>query len=204
MDDQGWPAYAWSFGAGDGTANVGFGMLLPRLREAQARQGRSGREVLHGRLRELLPGVEAERLVSHHLPLSTSRPRPAAGAGPAGRRRAVAHQPAHRRGHLLRAASGRLAGAAAVTAADPGTAYAAALRAELGRHLRHTTLLARLTARPGVVDAGVAAAGRSPRAFDALVELGLGRGLITAPLVSGMVREVGNRVISRTRQRLAS
>ena len=190
MDDQGWPAYAWSFAAGDGTANVGFGMLLPRLREAQARQGRGGREVLHGRLRELLPGVEAERLVSHHLPLSTSRPVPVPGpvllAGDA----LSLINPLTGEGIYYALASGRLAGAAAVTAGDPGTAYRAALDRELGRHLRHTTLLARLTGRSGVVDAGIAAAGRSPRAFDALVELGLGRGLITAPLVSAMAREV--------------
>jgi len=94
MTRQDWPAYAWSFAAGDGTANVGFGMLLPSL------------------------------------------------------------------------------------------------RAELGRHLRHTTLLARLTARPSVVDLGVAAAARSPRALEALVELGLGRGLITPPLVTAMARRL--------------
>ena len=198
MDDRGWPAYAWSFGAGDGTANVGFGMLLPRLREAQARQGRSGREVLHGRLRELLPGVEAQRLVSHHLPLSTSRP--ATPPGPvllAGDALSLIN-PLTGEGIYYALASGRLAGEAAVTAAEPGSAYAAALRRELGRHLRHTTLLARLTGRSGVVDAGVAAAGRSPRAFDALVELGLGRGLITRPLVAGMATEVCRRVISGT------
>src|SRR5512133_1458043 len=31
MQKTGWPAYAWSFPIGDGTANVGFGMLLPQL-----------------------------------------------------------------------------------------------------------------------------------------------------------------------------
>ena len=100
MTAQDWPAYAWSFAAGDGTANVGFGMLLPSLRAAP----RGGRAELHGRLAELLPGVQAERLVSHHLPLSTSRPPLRAGPGAARRRRAVAHQPAHRRGDLLRPA----------------------------------------------------------------------------------------------------
>ena len=197
MDDQGWPAYAWSFGAGDGTANVGFGMLLPRLRDAQAAQGRSGREVLHGRLRELLPGVEAERLISHHLPLSTARPTSPPGpvllAGDA----LSLINPLTGEGIYYALASGRLAGRAAVTAADPGTAYATALRRELGRHLRHTTLLARLTERSGVVDAGIAAADRSPRAFDALVELGLGRGLITPPLLAGMAREVCGRAVRR-------
>ncbi len=199
MDGRGWPAYAWSFAAGDGTANVGFGMLLPRLREAQAVSGRSGRAELHGRLRELLPdvlgpGVEAERLVSHHLPLSTGRPHQPAGpvllAGDA----ASLINPLTGEGIYYALHSGRLAGAAAVTESDPGTAYRQALQRELGRHLRHTTALARLTTRPGVVDAGVAAAGRSPGAFDALVEVGLGRGLVTAPLARAMAGEVGRAV----------
>ncbi len=190
MTAQDWPAYAWSFAIGDGTANVGFGMLLPSLRAAD----RSGRAELHGRLAELLPGVEAERLVSHHLPLSTARPPLRPGrvllAGDA----LSLVNPLTGEGIFYALLSGRLAGAAAVTAAvsagDAGAAYAAALRAELGRHLRQTTVLARLTARPALVDAGVAAAARSPRVMDALVELGLGRGLITAALAGGLARQL--------------
>ena len=181
-----WPAYAWSFGAGDGTANVGFGMLLPSLRTAT----RGGRAELHGRLAELLPGVEPERLVSHHLPLSTWRPAPSRGrvllAGDA----LSLVNPLTGEGIFYALLSGRLAGAAAVGAADPGPAYARALQLELGRHLRHTSLLARLIARPRVVDAAIAASARSPRAMDALVELGLGRGLVTAPLVGGLLRQL--------------
>ena len=191
MDRQGWPAYAWSFAAGDGTANVGFGMLLPRLRAS----ARGGRAELHGRLAELLPGVEAERLVSHHLPLSTSRPRP--GTSPvllAGDALSLIN-PLTGEGIYYALLSGRLAGLAASRPGDPAMAYARALRRELGRHLRHTTAMARLTAHPGVVDAGVAAAGRSPAAFAALVEMGLGRGLITAPLVAAMARELGRRAL---------
>ena len=41
MQKQGWPAYAWSFPIGDGTANIGFGMMLPRLR-ATGRPGPGG------------------------------------------------------------------------------------------------------------------------------------------------------------------
>jgi flavin-dependent dehydrogenase len=199
MTAQDWPAYAWSFAIGDGTANVGFGMLLPSLRAA----GRGGRAELHGRLAELLPGVEAERLVSHHLPLSTARPplRP----GPvllAGDALSLIN-PLTGEGIFYALLSGRLAGAAAVTGAtagsDAGGAYAAALRAELGRHLRHTTLLARLTARPALVDAGIAAARRSPRAMEALVELGLGRGLITPALVGGLARQLTRSSRSRSR-----
>ncbi len=194
MDASGWPAYAWRFDAGDGTSNVGFGMLLPHL---QAR-GDAPKEYLHRRLVELLPGTEATRLVSHHLPLSSARPAPAHGrvllAGDA----LSLINPLTGEGIYYALHSGRLAGQAAVLSpADPGPAYARALRAELGRHLRHTTALARLTRRSGVVDAGVAAAGRSPAAFDALVEVGLGRGLITAPLVGGMARHVGRRLVRR-------
>jgi flavin-dependent dehydrogenase len=200
MTAQDWPAYAWSFASGDGRANVGFGMLLPSLRAAP----RGGREELHGRLAELLPGVEAERLVSHHLPLSTARPplRP-------GRVLLVGDalsliNPLTGEGIFYALLSGRLAGAAAVGPGDaggagPGRAYAAALRGELGRHLRHTTLLARLTARPALVDAGVGAARRSPRAMESLVELGLGRGLITPALVGGLARQLAMSSSSRSR-----
>ena len=189
MTAQDWPAYAWSFAAGDGTANVGFGMMLPSLRAAP----RAGRTELHSRLGELLPGVQAERLISHHLPLSTSRPRPAPGrvllAGDA----LSLINPLTGEGIFYALLSGRLAGAAAVAGADAGAAYARALDGELGRHLRHTSLLARLTARPALVDAGVAAGARSPRALHALVELGLGRGLITLPLVTALARSLAGR-----------
>lgn len=193
MDGRDWPAYAWRFDAGDGTANVGFGMLLPALRGT----GRGGRAELHGRLEELLPGTDAERLRSHHLPLSTSRPRQGPGrvllAGDA----ASLINPLTGEGIYYALASGRLAGVAAVTGGDPGLRYAELLRRELGRHLRHTTALARATRAPAVVDAGVAATVSSGRAFDALVELGLGRGLVTVPLVTGLAREVGRRLVRR-------
>ena len=101
MDGRGWPAYAWSFDAGDGTANVGFGMLLPRLRATgPGRPGRAARAAASS----CCPATEAERLVSHHLPLSTVAPAAAARPGAAGGRRRLARQPADRRGHLLRAA----------------------------------------------------------------------------------------------------
>lgn len=193
MDGRDWPAYAWRFDAGDGTSNVGFGMLLPSLR----RSPRGGRAELHGRLAELLPGTAATRLVSHKLPLSTARPRQPAGrvllAGDA----LSLVNPLTGEGIFYALLSGRLAGAAAVGEGDAGSAYSRALVRELGTHLRHTTLLTRLTQRPGIVDAGVLACSRSPGAFDALVEVGLGRGLITRPLVGGIVKELGRRVARR-------
>ncbi|MEX2289379.1 MAG: NAD(P)/FAD-dependent oxidoreductase [Mycobacteriales bacterium] len=183
-----WPSYAWSFPAGDGTANVGFGLLLPALR---AKEG-GGRRALHDGLEELLPGLQAQRLVSHHLPMSTVRPVPAVGrvllAGDA----LSLVNPLTGEGIFYALLSGRLAGAAAC-GADPAGVYAGALRRELGRHLRHTSALAWLTTRRGVVDAAIAAAGRSDAAFDALVELGLGRGLVQAPLAGGLVAELGRR-----------
>ena len=192
LDGRDWPAYAWSFDTGDGTRNVGFGMLLPRLQASE----RGGRAELHGRMAELLGEVAAERLVSHHLPLSSWRPRQPAGrvllAGDA----MSLINPMTGEGIFYALLSGRLAGVAAVTAAEPGTAYRQGLQRELGQHLRHTGLLARLTARAGVVDAGVAACGRSPGAFDALVEVGLGRGLITRPLVAGLASELARRAVT--------
>ncbi|GAA4229107.1 flavin-dependent dehydrogenase [Streptosporangium album] len=74
MQKGGWPAYVWSFPIGDGTANVGFGMLLSRLRAT----GLPGRQVLHGRLAELLPQVNVRDLRAHRLPLSPGRPTPGA------------------------------------------------------------------------------------------------------------------------------
>ena len=194
MDGRDWPAYAWSFAAGDGTANVGFGMLLASLKA-----GSGGREALHGRLLELLPGIEPTRLRSHHLPLSTGRPVLPPGrvllAGDA----CSLVNPLTGEGIFYALLSGRLAGVAAVCGGDPGTSYAAALRRELGRHLRHTTVLSRMTGHPRVLEAGVRAAATSPGAMDALVEVGLGRGLVTRPLVRALAFELRGSVGRRLR-----
>lgn len=190
MDGRDWPAYAWRFDAGDGTANVGFGMLLTSLRKTE-----HGKDVLYERMVELLPeSAGAGRLRSHHLPLSTQRPVQPDGrvllAGDA----ASLINPLTGEGIFYALLSGRLAGAAAVGGTDAGRAYRDLLDRELGRHLRHTTLLARMTANVRVLDGGVRAAARDPRALDALVEVGLGRGLITAPLVRGLAIEVARRI----------
>jgi geranylgeranyl reductase family protein len=182
MDGRDWPAYAWRFDAGDGTSNVGFGMLLSHLQDLQ-----HGKSQLHDRMVELLPeAAGATGLRSHHLPLSTSRPVQPSGrvllAGDA----ASLINPLTGEGIFYALLSGRLAGTAAVGGGDVGSAYRARLEQELGQHLRHTSLLARLTQSGRVLEGGVRAARRDPAAMDALIEVGLGRGLITAPLVKAM------------------
>lgn len=194
MDGRDWPAYAWRFDAGDGTANVGFGMLLTSLRSTD-----HGKDALHQRMVELLPeAAGATRLRSHHLPLSTARPPQPDGrvllAGDA----ASLVNPLTGEGIFYALLSGRLAGAAAVGAPDPGSAYRVRLDRELGTHLRHTTLLARITAHQRVLDAGVRAADRSPGAMDALVEVGLGRGLVTLPLLRALATEIARKTLGKT------
>ncbi|MFI6390772.1 NAD(P)/FAD-dependent oxidoreductase [Nonomuraea sp. NPDC050540] len=184
MQRAGWPAYAWAFPIGDGTANVGFGMLLPHLRAT----GLPGRQVLHGRLAELLPHLPARDLRAHHLPLSPGRPRAGAGrvlfAGDA----ASLINPLTGEGIYYALLSGRLAGEAAVTAsADPLPVYRRGLRAALGRHLRTTDVLARAAQSPGFIDAAIATAARRPEVFDLLVEVGLGAGTVPVPLAAAVV-----------------
>ncbi len=193
MDGRDWPAYAWRFDAGDGTANVGFGMLLPSLQAAG-----HGKALLEQRMVELLPSAAgATSLRSHHLPLSTGRPELPSGrvllAGDA----ASLINPLTGEGIFYALLTGRLAGAAAVGTGDPGLVHRDLVARELGRHLRHTTALARLTASPRVLEAGVRAARRSPEAMDALVEVGLGRGLVTAPLVRALAGELARKAVRR-------
>ena len=178
MQKQGWPAYAWSFPIGDGTANIGFGLMLPRLRAA----GRPGKEVLHGRLAALLPDLSGRELLAHHLPLSTGRPAtPGRGrvllAGDA----ASLINPLTGEGIYYALLSGRLAGIAAVGApSDPLRAYRYGLRQALGNHLRTTDVLARASQSSRFMDAAIATAGRRTDVFDLLVDVGLGSG--TVPL----------------------
>ncbi|MFC4061304.1 geranylgeranyl reductase family protein [Planomonospora corallina] len=180
MQKDGWPAYAWSFPVGDGSANVGFGMLLPRLRAA----GAPARRVLCDRLAELLPHLPARDLRAHLLPLSCGRPVPGAGrvllAGDA----ASLINPLTGEGIYYALLSGRLAAEAALAApGDPLPAYRRALRGALGRHLRTTDALALAARFPGFIDAAIGTAARRREVFDLLVEVGLGAGTVPAPLV---------------------
>ena len=185
MQSAGWPAYAWSFPIGDGRANVGFGMLLPRLHAA----GRPGREVLHGRLAELLPDRPARNLLAHHLPLSPGRPRPP-GAGRvllAGDAASLIN-PLTGEGIYYALLSGRLAAEAALGAPDrPVPEYRRLLRRHLGQHLRTTDILARAAQSPRFIDAAITTAARRSDVFDLLVDVGLGAGVVPARLAAAVV-----------------
>lgn len=186
---HGWPAYAWSFPVGDGTANVGYGEVLTPGRTLSKAH-------MQSELERLLPGATDAAIAwrAHHLPLSTSRPRQPDGrvllAGDA----LSLVNPVTGEGIYYAVRSGVLAGqvAARVKACSsgPGAEYRAALRRALGQHLRHTTLTAALARTHRVVSAGVRAAQRDEACFDDLVELGLGSGLLTRRVVRGLVREV--------------
>jgi flavin-dependent dehydrogenase len=73
--------------------------------------------------------------------------------------------------------SGALAGAAAARP-HPAASYTRALRARLGRHLRHSGVVARLSQRPAVVDAAIRAAAKRQAVFHRMVDLGLGDGVV--------------------------
>jgi menaquinone-9 beta-reductase len=171
-----WPAYAWAFPIGDGTANIGYGEVMRGQRLTRAH--------LLDRLVGLLPEVDlhdVQNLRAHHLPLSTSRP-------PAGTGRVLLAgdalsmiNPFTGEGIFYAVLSGSLAGRAAGSApASAARLYARALRRRLGRHLRHSGAAAWLARRPSFIQAAVRAAGKDRSAFDAIVELGLGDGLLTA------------------------
>lgn len=190
------PSYAWSFDRGDGLSNVGYGELLKRGRPTPTRQ------LLLERLAELLPGStdDGSAWRGHHLPLSSSSFRQPNGpvllAGDA----AGLINPMTGEGIFYAVATGVLAGRTAARA-DPGAtgaagaAYRTAVRSLLGRHFKHTSVASRLISLPAVVAAGISAAERDKGVFDDLVEVGLGRGLVTARVVTGLARSLHPRAI---------
>lgn len=176
-----WPAYAWSFPIGDGTANVGYGEVL--------RGAPLSRAYLLDRLATMLGVTGARDVRAHHLPLSTHRPPPADGrvllAGDA----LSLINPLTGEGIFYAVLSGALAGAAATTA-DPGRAYPRALRARLGRHLRHSGFATFLTRRPSMVDAAVRAAAKDQAVFARMTDLGLADGLFDFHTIGRIGREL--------------
>lgn len=186
MTGRNWPAYAWSFPIGDGRANVGYGELVV---------GRSLTAAdLRARMHELLPDLDGEpdRLRGHRLPLSTHRPRVRTGrvllVGDAD----SLINPMTGEGIFYAVRSGAWAGRAAARAAtagaDPAALHRRWMGRGLGRHLRHTALLARLSRAPGLIDAGVRGAAGDQRVFDDLVRLGLADGPVTPRILAGLRR----------------
>lgn len=190
-----WPAYAWSFPIGDGTANVGYGEVLRGQPLARAH--------LLDRLATLMPDVDLDTATgwrAHHLPLSTHRPAPGRGrvllAGDA----LSLINPFTGEGIFYAVLSGSLAGAAAAATAatahldgSAATAYATALRRRLGRHLRHSGAAARLAQRPWIVDGAVRAARADQRVFDTMLALGLGDGRLDPATLLRIARRVITR-----------
>ncbi|GAA2013001.1 hypothetical protein GCM10009818_26770 [Nakamurella flavida] len=181
MTDRRWPAYAWNFPVGDGTANVGYGHLLDGPPVSRAEMAES--------LHRLLPDVgEVQGLRGHRLPLSTGRPRiPDGRVLLVGDAQSLIH-PLTGEGIYYAIVSGALAGGAAVRGARAGAVYRRAMRHRLGRHLRHTSLVASAGRWPAVIDAGVRSAARRQRSFDDLVHFGLADGTLRPRMVAGLVR----------------
>ncbi len=191
MSGRRWPAYAWSFPIGDGTANVGYGETLHR--------GPVRRSDLLAGLRELLPDAEPdpESLRAHRLPLSTGRPPIADGRVLlAGDAQALVN-PLTGEGIYYAVLSGALAGAAASYGPGAGAVYRRTLRRRLGRYLRHTTAVARASRWPVLMDAAVAAAATDRQVFDDVVELGLVDGQLTGRVVARTAVQLGGLFLGR-------
>ena len=162
-----------AFDRGDGLSNVGYGEFI-------GRNDRPARALLLGQLEELLPGsVEhGHQWRGHHLPLSGWGWRSEQPDGPilfAGDAAGLIN-PMTGEGIYYAVATGAVAGRSAVRAAEDlrpttaGARHRAAVRVLLNRHLHHTWTAARLTRRPVVVEAGIAAAARDQRTFDDLLD----------------------------------
>lgn len=186
------PAYAWSFPLPGGGANLGYGVF------GSGRPG--GKRELLERLAEELPGqvLDPGTVRGHHLPLSTG-PR----FQPDGRVLLVGDaaglvNPVTGEGIFYGVASGALAARAALSGEHAGARYRAALRRCLARHHRHVGALARAVPHARFVDAAVVAAGRDHRVFDAIVEVGLGRGTASARVLAAIVADYLRPALSRT------
>ena len=180
------PSYAWSFDNGDGWANVGYGELLGTSPHPPTRR------LMLERLEALLPGATREGVGwrGHHLPLSTARWRHAVGRVLLSGDAAGLVNPMTGEGIYYAVASGACAGRAAVLAPgeEAGAVYRKAVRRLLGTHLWSTAAVARLVDAPAFLKVGLRAAAADKVVFDDLVEIGLGRGLLTPRMVGGVLR----------------
>jgi geranylgeranyl reductase family protein len=200
------PSYGWAFDRGDGWSNVGYGEVL------SDRQTAPTHALMVGRLESLLPGstAGAHSWRGHHLPLSTMR---SGREQPDGRvlfagDAAGLVNPLTGEGIYYAVATGALAGrlavgdsrgggpgvgAARLATGDreaPGAEYRRALRRLLRTNLASTAGAAALASTPPVLAAGLRAAAAEQGVFDDLVELGLGRGRLTAGLLAALARHL--------------
>ena len=199
--DRRQPAYAWAFDRGDGLSNVGYGELLPSDDEGDP----PSRALLLDQLEQLLPGsVDAgEHWKGHHLPLSGWRWEQPDGRLLLTGDAAGLINPMTGEGIYYAIATGIAAGRSAVRAlregGDAGALHRQAVRALLGRHLKHTWVASKLAEHPAIVDGGIRVARRDGQVFDELVELGLGDGRISGRLVRGLVAGLGRKAVSRVK-----
>jgi geranylgeranyl reductase family protein len=199
--DRRQPSYAWAFDRGDGLSNVGYGELLP-----DDRNDSPTRALLLDQLDRLLPGsVDAgDQWKAHHLPLSGWTWEQPDGSVLLTGDAAGLINPMTGEGIYYAVATGITAGRAAAQAfradnpARAGELHRRAVRALLGRHLKHTWAAARLAESAALVEGGIRAAQRDRRVFDELVELGLGDGRISRHLVGHLVDGVARRTVQRT------
>lgn len=174
-----WPAYAWAFPVGDGTANVGYGQLLTGTPPSRAH--------LTQRLGELLPNAAGAQVRGHRLPLSTGRPDYGHDRVLLVGDAASLINPLTGEGIYYAVVSGSLAGVAAL-AADPVAQYRRSMRTALDKHLRQSDLVNKATRRSGFVDVATAAAGSDRRLFASLVEFGLADGRLGARDLVALLR----------------
>lgn len=183
-----WPAYAWAFPLGDGTANIGYGPF-----DATTISSRHDLDETIGTLFSGHP-VDPATLAAHHLPLSPARS--AFGHGRvllAGDAANLVH-PLTGEGIYYALLSGAMAGAVAarhlsgIDPTPPATVHTRALRARLGGHLRHTDMAAAMLASSLGVEVAVAAAADDPRVLGQLSEFALGTGRIDARMVAALTR----------------
>ncbi len=183
-----WPAYAWAFPIGDGRANVGYGPFDATTISSR-RDLVTSLDALFGDV-----GIDPSTLAAHHLPLSPAR----SSMGQdrvllAGDAANLVH-PLTGEGIYYALLSGAMAGAATARhlagrgedRSGPQVTYRRALRARLGRHLRHTDMAAAMLASSLPVEVAVAAAADDDRALATLAEFALGTGRIDAAMVMAM------------------
>ncbi|UIJ36023.1 NAD(P)/FAD-dependent oxidoreductase [Allobranchiibius sp. GilTou73] len=194
------PSYAWSFDRGDGLANVGYGEVqapgAPRLSRSQ----------LLAQIEQLLPGSTSDgtQWKGAHLPLSGWGARVATGRVALTGDAAGMVNPMTGEGIYYAVLTGLLAGRAAAAALDTGDLhlfgrdYTRRVRTELGPHLRHSALAARLCRSGRLLDAGVRAAQSDQRVFDDLVDLGLANGRITPVVLRRLARHLLGSATQRT------